>query len=175
MATSGYDGQMGGDVDLARTCATVGEPEEPFDLNWLLHRAAQRIGDAVHTEAVRHGLSMRGLLILTGLISYPGRTQLALGSALGVDKTTLTAELDKLERDGLIVRRPDPQDRRVRIPEVTEQGAARRGLVAEQARRVENDVLSGLSAAEREALRELLGRIVFDKCFDGQKSSGSCM
>jgi DNA-binding MarR family transcriptional regulator len=166
---------MGGDVDHARTCATVDETGQPFDLNWLLHRAAQRMGDAVHAEAVRHGLTMRGLLILSGLIGDPGRTQLALGTALGVDKTTLTSELDKLERDGLIVRRPDPQDRRVRIPEVTPEGTARRCLVATQTRRVEDEVFAALSDDERQTLRALLERFVFDECFDMHKPSGSCM
>ena len=58
-------------------------------------------------------------MIAATLIAEPGRTQLALGHALGLDKTTVTSLLDRLEADGLIVRSLDPHDRRARIPEIT--------------------------------------------------------
>src|SRR5438477_11064796 len=100
------------------TCAAARTLLRTSDLNWLLHRAARRLGEALDSVAQQHGVGIRGQLVLTALIEEPGRTQLALGAALGLDKTTLTSTLDKLEQAELVVRRPDPQDRRVRIPEV---------------------------------------------------------
>ena len=143
------------------TCAKVADCAEKFDLNWLLHRAAQKLGSAFQDEALGHGVSIRGQLVLQALASDDfQRTQLALGAALGLDKTTLTSELDKLERDGLIVRQPDPRDRRVRTPVITDQGRALTTKVATALGEVEARFRADLSPAEFALLRELLGRLI---------------
>ena len=96
---------------------------ETWDFNWLLHRAAQRVGAAFADEITKFGISLRGQLVLQALASdEAARTQLKLGAMLGLDKTTLMSELDKLERAGLVVRVPDPNDRRVRTPVITDEG-----------------------------------------------------
>src|ERR1700753_3171778 len=100
---------------MADECRAAASRCSELDRAWLLSRAAQRLADAVQAEAARHGIGMRAQLILSALAQGGGRTQLALGADLAVDKTTLTTELDRLEGCGLIQRRPDPKDRRVRI------------------------------------------------------------
>jgi DNA-binding MarR family transcriptional regulator len=47
-----------------------------------------------------------------------------LAAVLGVDKSTLTPPTQRLERDGLIVRKPDPGDRRAALLHVTRRGHA---------------------------------------------------
>jgi DNA-binding MarR family transcriptional regulator len=140
-------------------CAAARELLPTSDLNWLLHRTAQRFGDAMDRAAQRQGSSMRAHLVLSALIQQPGRTQLSLGAALGLDKTTLTSLLDRMERHGLVVRRPDPTDRRVRIPEVTEAGRALHQRVTPALRAVEIELLGVLSESEREVLRGILQRL----------------
>src|ERR1700689_2249094 len=104
----------------AQPSAQIGVTAQPADLTWLLHRAAQRMRVALDQVARAQGLSgVRDWIVLSALIAGPGGTQLALGHALGLDKTTLTSLLDRLETDGLVVRSLDPHDRRARIPEVT--------------------------------------------------------
>ncbi|TAK70808.1 MAG: MarR family transcriptional regulator [Actinomycetota bacterium] len=102
----------------------------------------------------------RDWVVLAVLADSEQPTQLALGRVVGVDKTTLTAVLDRLERNGLVRRRPDPHDRRVRIPEVTDagRGVVRRVEVARADR--EAEAVDGLSAAEQDLLREVLLRLV---------------
>jgi hypothetical protein len=49
--------------------------------------------------ATAAGLSgVRDWIVLSALIAETGRTQLGLGHALGLDKTTLTALLDRVEQ-----------------------------------------------------------------------------
>jgi DNA-binding MarR family transcriptional regulator len=131
-----------------------------LDLSWLLHRAAQRLAEAVQAEATRHGIGMRAQLVLTALTQETGRTQLALGADLAVDKTTLTTELDRLEACGLIERRPDPKDRRVRIPEITEAGRRRQAEAAAAIKQITDQQAAVLSAAEREMLESCLRRLI---------------
>jgi MarR family transcriptional regulator, organic hydroperoxide resistance regulator len=159
----------------AHQCAVARELLQTSDLNWLLHRAAQRLGDAVNNAARRHGIDMRAQLVLTALVQEPGRTQLALAAALALDKTTLTALLDKLERAGLVVRRPDPADRRVRIPEITAAGRSTQELVAPAVRQAETDLLRALTPAQRDSLREVLHELEQAAGDSAGPAGGSCL
>ncbi|GHH48129.1 MarR family transcriptional regulator [Lentzea cavernae] len=110
-------GHMEEQPELVEACL------EKWDFNWLLHRATQRVGAAYAEEIAKFGVSLRGQLVLQALANEEiQRTQLKLGAMLGLDKTTLTSELDKLERAGLVQRVPDPNDRRVRTPVITDKG-----------------------------------------------------
>jgi len=142
------------------------------DLNWLLHRAAHRIGDAVQAAAKEHGIDMRAQLVLSALSRGRCGTQLKLGASLGLDKTTLTTVLDRLERDGFVQRRPDPADRRVRIPEITDAGRDLQRKVDHDVRLVEQDVLRVLEPDERRTLTVALRRLVES---GADRPGGSCM
>lgn len=146
-----------------------------FDVNWLLSRAAHGLREAMDAEAMAHGTTIRGQIVLTALVqnAHPGArpySQLALGHALGVDKTTMTALLDKLERQGLVVRTPDPNDRRARLPVPTDAGRALQATLYEKLKAVEDRVLADLTAEERDTLRSLLRRII-----PMEPVEGSCM
>jgi DNA-binding MarR family transcriptional regulator len=47
-----------------------------------------------------------------------------VATAFGVDKSTLTPQAQRLEREGLIARKPDPRDRRAALLQVTRAGHA---------------------------------------------------
>src|SRR5262245_52278942 len=107
-------------VESGNPCQSAALQES--DLNWLMHRAAHRLGGALDERAQQRGVGIRGYVVLTALLEQSGRTQLALGHSLGLDKTTLTALLDKMQVSGFVVRRDNPGDRRSRIPEITDAG-----------------------------------------------------
>lgn len=72
----------------------------------------------------------------------------------------MTARLDRLERAGLIERRPDPNDRRGKLIALTAQG---RKLIDEMiARHVANEqrILTCLTRAEQEQLAALLKKLI---------------
>ena len=69
-----------------------------------------------------HGLTMWGYVVLLALDRSSMRTQAALAAAIGADKTRIIRTLDDLQHDGYIERRPDPDDRRVRLLAITEAG-----------------------------------------------------
>ncbi len=142
------------------------------DLTWLVHRAGQRLRAGLDGAARCQGLAGgRDWIVLTAVTETPGRTQLALAQELGLDKTTMTALLDRLERDGLLVRRQDPQDRRARLPEVTDRGREVQEQVAQGRDHAEEAATAGFSDTEREVLRDLLGRLAAGTAQPG----GSCM
>src|ERR1700730_18256672 len=94
------------------------------DLTWLAYRAAGALGEAFNKVSRDAGLAdLRDWLVLA-LISGDGtqRSQLEIATHLGIDKSTLVPLLDRLERDGLIIRATSERDRRVRIPQATPAG-----------------------------------------------------
>jgi len=158
----------------ARNAAVA--PNEPADLTWLLHRAAQRMRAALDEVAREEGLSgVRDWIVLSALMAEAGRTQLALGHALGLDKTTLTSLLDRLEADGLIVRSLDPHDRRARIPEITTTGRRIQARVTRARDNAEAALLRAFTAHEQHLLRDLLTRLAKSDTGACLPASGSCI
>jgi DNA-binding MarR family transcriptional regulator len=150
----------------------VSEPRPTVDseITWLLHRAAQRMHAATGEQAEKHGIQLRDYIVLSALDKTKNLTQIELGKALGLDKTTLMSQLDRLERMGLVVRRSDPRDRRARIPEITGAGDALRAKVASACDDVEAAALSDFSRDQVQAFRRMLFDIIGDN-----EDRGSCL
>jgi DNA-binding MarR family transcriptional regulator len=72
----------------------------------------------------------------------------------------MTDRLDRLERAGLVVRRPDPRDRRGKLIVLTDRG--RRLVDDTLARHVANEerLLLSLTEAEQETLNALLKKLI---------------
>jgi DNA-binding MarR family transcriptional regulator len=118
--------------------------------------------NAVYTESAReHGLTPQQGQLLCVLMAQPygmGR----LGAMLGLAKSSLTGLVDRCERNGLVQRQADPEDTRaVRVALTPAGGRLAADFYAQTCRRVER-LPAGLDALERDALAELLGRIVRD-------------
>lgn len=81
-----------------------------------LHAAALRLSRrSAHDDAAR-GISSARFAALSALVFGGGRTIGALADAEGVTAPTMTRLVAAMERDGIVVRSPDPSDRRaVRI------------------------------------------------------------
>lgn len=145
-------------------------PSADSDLTWLLHRAAQHLRGVTSEQAERIGLQMREYIILGALTTAAGLTQADLGKALGLDKTTLTSQLDRLERAGLIERHLHPGDRRLRIPVITAAGAALCAEVSEACAVIETDVLADFEPRQIQTLRRMLVAII-----GKGEAQGSCL
>lgn len=118
--------------------------------------------NAVYAESSReHGLTPQQGQLLCVLMAQPlGMGE--LGATLGLAKSSITGLVDRTERNGLVRREADPQDTRAVRVTLTPQGSKlAKEFYEETCRRVEK-LPEGLSAAERDELGSLLGRIVLD-------------
>ena len=146
-------------AEAAAAAAIVSAPDRP-DLTWLLHRAAQHMRVGLDEAAREHGLAgARDWIVLSALAAGPRQTQLSLAQSLGLDKTTMTSLLDRMEARGLITRSVDRHDRRARIPELTGAGRQIQAEVTSARDRVEAGLLGGFTADEQRQLRDLLTRL----------------
>jgi MarR family transcriptional regulator, organic hydroperoxide resistance regulator len=172
VSTEGQAGD-GGEMLLSAACtAHAARPDFQPDLTWLLHRAAQNMRTVLDEAAQAHGLTgARDLVVLAALESGSRQTQLALAQSLGVDKTTMTSLLDRLEARGLITRCTDAHDRRARIPALTDAGRRVQAEVMNARDQAESAVLARFSAQERHLLRDLLARLAEEV----PEAHGSCI
>lgn len=84
------------------------------------------------------GVTSRDMGALRVIAGGEARSQQEVAAVLGVDRTSMVALLDALEREGIVARHPFEQDRRRNILELTEAGrtvfaeAERTSLAVEQ-------------------------------------------
>ena len=97
--------------------------------------------------------------LLANLEREDGQTLAALSRRMLVTAGNLTGLVDRAERDGVVERRADPNDRRLSRVYLTPKG---RELITQllplHAGHV-NELLSGLDANDRRELRRLLGKV----------------
>ncbi|MFF8259054.1 MarR family winged helix-turn-helix transcriptional regulator [Streptomyces virginiae] len=90
--------------------------------------------------------------------------QSELIKAVGLDPSTVTKMLQRLEQSGHVRRRPDPADRRASLVEATEASC---GLLVEVRGawgELERQTLDGLDETERAELGRLLGKVEGSLC-----------
>ena len=78
---------------------------------------------------------------------------------MGIEGPTLTRHVDALERQGLVRRRQDPDDRRAVVVELTDAGHAAHARLLEVVIAFDRRLRSGISQEEVDTLRELLGKL----------------
>jgi DNA-binding MarR family transcriptional regulator len=119
-----------------------------------------RLWRASHTRVTeafeRVGLTPALFAVLNYLAAQEGSTQRAIGTAMGIDPSTMVSIVDGLQAEGLASRRPHPTDRRAHAVTITTKGRRALERARRMAKRAEDEVLSGLSAAEREQLMGLM-------------------
>jgi DNA-binding MarR family transcriptional regulator len=82
-----------------------------------------------------------------------------IGEQLSVTRGTVTGLLDSLERQHLVRRLPHPEDRRMLLIELTEEGRALLAQLLPEHYRGMADMLACLSEAEKDTFTQVLGKI----------------
>ena len=118
-----------------------------------VHRT--RASELLHALGVHVGQEM----ILFQLWQRDGLNQTELTACLGVEPPTTTKMVQRMEANGLVVRRADPRDGRVVQVWLTPRGRALEAPVTEAWQMLEAMTVSRLSAGERAILRELLSKV----------------
>lgn len=101
-----------------------------------------------------------GLFSLMCLVrSNPGISQIELGTHLGVDKTSIVALLDRLERAGWLQRKRSTRDRRRQGICLTEAGMKEFELLVQQVRQLERHMANRFSPQELKQYLSYLRRM----------------
>jgi DNA-binding MarR family transcriptional regulator len=124
----------------------------------LIGTVVTRYHEEYEQAAAQHSLTGAQARVLALLAAQPTPMR-RIAQSLRCEPSNVTGIVDRLEARGLVERRPDPADRRVKIAAATEEGRA-------TARRLRDaldfarEPLAGLSDEERTSLRDLLRRML---------------
>jgi len=100
--------------------------------------------------------------VLTLIRANPGITQVALAAAFGVDKSTMSPVIFRLEQRGLVRREVLASDRRCHALYFAAAGDATFLAAREKIRAFEDSVAARLSKPEQRELARLLGKLQGD-------------
>ncbi len=117
--------------------------------------AYQNFAEVLESQDISPG--QVGVLLLVR--ANPGVNQTRIGNALGIDRSTLVAVIDRLEERGLIARTPSPKDRRSHALMLTAAGETYLETMLPRLREHERQIAAGLSDDERRTLIALLARV----------------
>ncbi len=139
----------------------------PVSCEAFLHllRTGDDLARGAHIYFARNNISNGRFLVLLLLFDCARgeptpRTPAELADLACCTRATMTGLIDTLERDGMVHRVPDTQDRRMMQVEITEQGrSAIRGLLPDHFRRITH-VMSSLTEDECRTLVRLLQKVL---------------
>ena len=112
------------------------------------------------TASGLEGVKPAYLGVLLSLWQEDGQKGIDLGRRAGLEPSTMTGLLDRMERDGLIARSADPNDRRVQQIHLTRQGKSVQAAVLRVVDQTLASVFAGVSERELSLTKNVLRRIL---------------
>jgi DNA-binding MarR family transcriptional regulator len=127
--------------------------------SWLVGQTDKRAQALIARALEDAGLRRQHFAVLTSLAEQGEASQAALGRRLSIDRSDLHAILEELERDRLVARVRDANDRRRNV--VTLTPAGRLGLKRLDARvdTAQRELLAPLSSREQADFVRMLERV----------------
>ena len=136
----------------------------PMEVLGRLNEASQLVIRERQTPLfARHGLQHGEFDVLATLRrsgERDGLTPTALFEAAMMSSGGMTARIDRLEKVGLVERRPHPTDRRATLVRLTDKGFALIDSIMPSHQDTAREALAGLSVDEQKALNALLARLI---------------
>jgi DNA-binding MarR family transcriptional regulator len=126
----------------------------------LLTRLSRAVFVRSSVELV--GMNLKNMVVLAYLRDHPGASQQVMTEDLSLDSNTGVLVLNDLEDLDYVERRRDPSDRRRHLVDITDAGlgALEQAELAQGS--IEDEILGGLSDAERVTFRRLLVKALAD-------------
>ncbi len=146
-------------------------PVDPTALGLLMFRAHQLARAKANQAARPTGIELQHAGVLATVQAGQIRSQRELGTALGIDKSTLVRIVDDLERRHLVQRRRAANDRRAYEVVITEEGERRLQEADELFRGAMLALLEVLDPREQHQLHDLLARFVAQG--QGEETTGT--
>lgn len=147
------------------------KPDEPttdfrqrIQLGYLVHELARLMKRRLDGEARLHKITLPQWRALAHIGKNSAITQSALAQALDTDPMTISGVLDRLEKNGMITRMPDPTDSRAKLTQVTAKGAERVEVARRLGAEMYEAALAGISkddvAVAESVLRQMRDNLI---------------
>jgi DNA-binding MarR family transcriptional regulator len=151
----------------AQTQAATGEAaERPIDfaelptyIGYQVRRSQARLFSELEAALAAFDLTPGSFGVLTLIVANPGVTQGALAAAFGVDKSTMSPVISRLESRSLIRREVLPSDRRRQALFLATAAEPTYRAARDRVRSAEVGIAARLTKAEQRELARLLAKL----------------
>lgn len=124
-------------------------------------RRLQQIAVAIFLQETEGtGITPVQYAALQTVANQPGLDQRTLARSIGFDTSTIAGVIDRLEARGLMQRNASPEDRRVRLLTLTDEGQRLLATVLPGMQRAQTRMLAPLPEAERAEFMRMLRTLV---------------
>jgi len=129
-------------------------------IGYLSNWAARLFTRAIERRLAPAGIATAYLPVLFALGDGTAMTQKALAQRAAVEQPTMAATLKRMERDGLVQRRPDPSDRRSALVALTPLASGQLDRVQTVVEQNNAMAMANLQPAEQQALLTHLLQVI---------------
>jgi len=133
------------------------EPEDTIDYN--IRKTWFNITKMYNRTATDYMASTSLAMIVLNIDMIEGTPSTQLGPNMGMESTSLSRSLNKLEKSGYITRKPDPKDKRKSIIHLTKSGLSGREVAKEIVLDFNNKVFSHFNKSEMDTFFNILKKI----------------
>ncbi|MCF7522093.1 MarR family transcriptional regulator [Neisseria sp. ZJ106] len=127
---------------------------------YLMNHIARQFAILLSEGLKPLGISPAQFPILLTLWEQDGLSQQELVEIADLKQATIANTLSRMERDGLIVRKDNPNDARSRLIFLSETAKSLQAQATRIAQNINREALSELSADEQTAFLNMLGKVV---------------
>ena len=139
-------------------------PIPPLDFETLpghyIRRLQQIAVAAFLQQTEAHGVTPVQYAALNQVGRTPGIDQRTLARSIGFDTSTIASVIDRLEARGLMLRQASPEDRRVRLLQLSDEGAGLLAAIGPDVLKAQQRMLDPLTPAERREFMRMLRAVV---------------
>ncbi|GAB7543997.1 hypothetical protein CS8_036690 [Cupriavidus sp. 8B] len=137
----------------------LAEELEQEPLGYLIRHTHRSFTRVLGERLLDHGISPAQWTALRALWREDGYSQVELAQRIRVEKASLTALLESLEKKGLILRSRSDEDKRRWNVHLTETGRSLEAVLMPIAPQIEKLAVKGLTKEESATLRSLLKKV----------------
>ena len=129
-------------------------------LGYLVNRMARLMAHELGERIRPAGVAIGQWAVLLFLWARDGMTQAELSRVVAIEPPTMVRTIDRMARDGLVTRAPDPEDGRLSRIYLTERARSLSVELVPLAAAINEEILQRLTASEARALRRLLTKLL---------------
>jgi DNA-binding MarR family transcriptional regulator len=126
---------------------------------FLLSQLGTYVADDFKRRLAPLGVDPRANAVLVALSGSDGQSQRQLSARLGLHRNVMVSLIDALEKQGLVERRPHPDDRRAFAVTLTDKARSLLPALEAHSHAMEDEVTASLTRDERAVLLDMLRRV----------------
>ena len=138
--------------------------DDILDMPGHLIRRVKQLSTALFIEeCAEYDMTSVQFAALQSIAAHPGVDATRLSALIAFDRSTIGDVLDRMETKGWIVRKPAPGDRRIKLIELSADGASLLRCVGPAVHRVQERILAPLDPADRRHFIRILQQLADTK------------